>query len=474
MTTRRMFLTATGLAGLPFTARSEAPGGSVTIKSDRPTVLMADAARLQGGLKARPAEHGAKRFHVSHWTSAADSFTWTVEVPQASLFEVVALVRGAGSTLELKAGGRSFEKQIDTGWDRIALASAPLQVGTNTLVLSAPSVGAGLELYSLELITAELRERLNEEARAVRSDTSWMRQAKYGLQFHWTSQSQPRKGPAKPYSDAVRDFPVKEFARIVRDTGAGYVILTTSHAEYFFPAPIRAIDRIMPGRTARRDLVHDLINALGEHGIRLMLYYHTGHDHWREPDGWWVRCGFEARNPETFLANWCAITSEVGNRYGEGLAGWFFDDSCVYYPLNPDFRRLTLAAKSGNAKRLVCYNPWIWPRCTDFQDYFCGEGYEFLKVRKNLPDDGTGIFIAGPQKGLQAHTNFTLESDWCHSQRDTPIPPPRIPRGELVSDIRNATSHGIVPSINLEIYQDVGIGDASQAYLEALRAAVKA
>ena len=74
---------------------------------------------------------------------------------------------------------------------------------------------------------------------------------------------------------------------------------------------------------------------------------------------------------------------EIGERY---------DDGCVYYPLNPDFRALGWAAKAGNPGRVICCNPWIWPRFTDFQDYFCGEGYGFLKSHEWLPDDGSGIF----------------------------------------------------------------------------------
>merc|ERR1712096_125156 len=137
-----------------------------------------------------------------------------------------------------------------------------------------------------------IRLCLEKQAVEMRSDTSWMRESKYGLQFHWTSESQPRYGKQKVYADAVRDFDVQSFAQMVNQTGAGYIILTTSHAEHYFPAPIKSIDAIMPGRTSDRDLVQDLIGALEACGIRLMLYYHVGHDHWVEPDGWWTRTGF--------------------------------------------------------------------------------------------------------------------------------------------------------------------------------------
>ena len=474
MLTRRQYLQLSTLGVTGFT-RAQAPqGAQVTISDDRPTILMADAATLAGNLRRWPAKSSADRFHVSHWTLPGDSFTWKLNAANAGEYSVVALVRGSGAIVQLASDRARTPPAapVHSGWDRVELGALKLAQGVQSLTLSSTQPGSGLELYSLELATPKLTSRLAKQARAARSDTSWMRKAKYGLQFHWTSQSQPRSGPRKPYAEASRDFPARAFAEAVHESGAGYVILTTSHAEYFFPAPIAAIDAIMPGRTARRDLIRDLIEELGRFGIRLMLYYHAGHDHWREPNGWWVRCGHDARNPEKFLANWCSIIGEVGHRYGSGLAGWFFDDSRVYYPLNPEFRRLAIAAKAGNPSRVICYNPWIWPRCTDFQDYFCGEGYGFLKVRDNLPADGSGIFSNGPQRGLQAHTNFILESDWCHSKPETAIPLPTIPKEAFISDVSSAIARGIVPSINLEIYQDGGVGPASIEYLAALKAAL--
>jgi len=445
---------------------------AIQIKPDRPTILMADAAVLRGNLEAVPADHGAKRFDVKQWSSAEDSFTWRVNAPEAGEYHVTLLINGFDAEIELISGNHNLTSLINTKWNRIDLGILPLKSGTNELSLKAVKPGKELRLYSLELVTLELKTFLDAEAQKIRSSTAWMREAKYGLQFHWTSQSQPKHGMRKPYPDAVRDFDVDAFVQMVSETGAGYVILTTSHAEQYFPAPIDAIDRIMPGRTAERELVQELIDALGAYKIRLMLYYHVGHNHWQEPDGWWKRTGFNPDDPSVFLDNWCAITSEVGNRYGQGLAGWFFDDGCVYYPLNPDFRRLTLSAKSGNPDRVVCYNPWIWPRFTDFQDYFCGEGYQFLKVAEYLPKDGTGIFTDGPQKGLQAHTNFILEKNWVHHQPNTPISAPTIDKTVFVEDMKHAIARGIVPSVNLEIYQEGVFSELSMEYMKAVKKAV--
>ena len=455
-------------------AHGQVVSAAIAVRDDRPTLLMGDAAVIHGGIKSVPPDHGAKRFHVSNWKGPDDSLTWTVDVPSHAEFAVTALIRGKAAQIELAGGHKKLELPIDTGWNRVDLGTVSLSRGQRTLTLHAPNPGTDLELYSLELATPALKTSLLKEARALRSDTAWMRRAKYGLQFHWTSRSMPRHGKRKPYAEAVRDFPVKEFASTVNDAGAGYVILTTAHAEHYFPAPIKSIDRILPGRTTARDLVRDLIEALGAYGIHLLLYYNVGHDSWNVPDGWWVREGFNPERPEKFLANWCSIMDEVGERYGKDLAGWFYDDSCVYYPLNPDFRRLGRSAKRGNDERVICYNPWIWPRCADFQDYFCGEGYSFLKVRDYLPADGTGIFTGGPQQGLQAHTNFVLESDWCHERPESAIAPPNIPKETFLRDMLDGIAHGIVPSVNLEIYQGGGVSEISLDYMKAVKQAAKA
>ena len=145
---------------------------------------------------------------------------------------------------------------------------------------------------------------------------------------HWTSQTVPRHGPPKPYAEAVRDFDVKTFAEQVEQTGAQFVTITTSHAMLYFPAPLKSLDRILPGRTTQRDLIGELAEALGQRGIRLMLYYHLGSDAdraWQEASGFWKTDTTE------FWNNWVAVIGEAGERYGDKLAGWWFDDGTANY-----------------------------------------------------------------------------------------------------------------------------------------------
>ena len=166
--------------------------------------------------------------------------------------------------------------------------------------------------------------------------------AKYGLMFHWTSQSKPREGPPLSYCDAVQNFDVDRFANMVSETGAGFVVFTTSHAGFYFPGPNPVIDSILPGRTCPRDLVGDLADALNRRHIRLELYFHPGHD----DAPWWQRTHFNDADKSAYFQQWRAVISSIGNRYGKKLAGWWFDDAAfTYYPFNPDWEQMSAAAQ---------------------------------------------------------------------------------------------------------------------------------
>jgi hypothetical protein len=428
---------------------------------------MAHDADLSGGLNRIPVDQTCKYFQVDRWNSPDDEIAWTFVSDGDTDLSTTLLVKGKNACINVNCNGEQGSVPVDYGWDRVQGPAIHIKQGENRIVLKAVAPGEGLEIYSLELITAQDAARRDAGVHALRSDTQWMREAKYGIQCTWTSWSYPRHGPLKPYNAAVNAFDAEGFAKSAADMGAGYVIMTTSHAEHYIQAPITAVDRVMEGRTTSRDLIADLIAALNGYGIKFILYYHIGHDDYRRNpiEGWWVNTGY-LRDKAVFWRHWCEIIGEIGERYGRGLAGWFFDDGCAYYPLNPDFAELTGVAKTGNPHRVVCYNPWIWPRFTDFQDYFCGEGYDFLRTTAFLSLNGNGIFTGGPQQGLQAHTNFILEQNWWHDKEDTPIGPPSMPLSQFQADMKRAFAYGIVPSVNLEIYQEGTFSEESVRYMK--------
>ncbi len=240
------------------------------IKPDDYTVLMAADGQNPGGLRAWINDH--RRMQVKNWPLGGQT-TWEVEVVEAGDYVVNVLFNHSVKSplkVAVTAGTASCEGVSEHlahhDWRRFSLpGSLRLAPGRQRLALSiAPVSGESpekLELLSIELVRPEVKESLHRAALAMRAqaDTQWFRNARYGLMCHWTSQTVPRHGPPKAYAEAVRDFDVKTFAEQVEQTGARFVSITTSHAMMYFPAPLKSLDRILPGRTTQRDLIGELL-----------------------------------------------------------------------------------------------------------------------------------------------------------------------------------------------------------------------
>jgi hypothetical protein len=237
----------------------------------------------------------------------------------------------------------------------------------------------------------------------------------------------------------------------------------------YFPAPLKSLDRILPGRTTQRDLIGEVAEALGQRGIRLLLYYHLGSDAdraWQEASGFWKT------DPTEFWNNWTNVIGEAGERYGDKLAGWWFDDGTAnYYYRSAPWERLATAAKAGDPKRLVCFNPWILPPATEFQDYLAGEGNADPSVQGWLKPDDHGRVSGGAYAGLQASAALIMEGDWLHTKRDTEIGAPRQSAAQLAELLRRFAALENVPMLNCEIYQE---GTLSPTTVELLRGAYQA
>jgi hypothetical protein len=234
---------------------------------------------------------------------------------------------------------------------------------------------------------------------------------------------------------------------------------------YYFPAPIHAIEQIMPGHTSKRDLIGELADTLNRRGIKLMLYYNGSALRPRSPGTDPNQIGIDSQ----FRKNWIAIVTEVGERYGSRVAGWFIDEG--WYP--SPFEEESRALKAGYPGRIVSFNDWVRPRTTDFQDVEFGEGFNCLNdgAGKLFPDGppagGNGIYVEGPHKGLQAHGMFILDGpDWGIWRADTTIAKPGFTSEQIVDMAKYAKAHHVALSFNLLMYED---GTVSPASLDAVK-----
>ncbi|HEX5787547.1 MAG TPA: alpha-L-fucosidase, partial [Woeseiaceae bacterium] len=325
-----------------------------------------------------------------------------------------------------------------------------------SLRIAPTSSGNPVALRALELLPSAATGDADAEimrAGAARPDTGWFAELGYGLMFHWTSQAAPRSGPVADYAAAVDAFDVSRFVGMVASTGADYVIFTTNHAEPHFPAPLAGWEKTHPGRTTERDLIRELADGLSDHGIVLMLYFATH-----------IYADLENAGKEQFVDANVRLLTEVGERYGDDVAGYWLDgwyQAAEKYGDLP-YERVYRAAKSGNPDRLLALNSWIYPLVSPWQDYWAGEVYSVPVA------PSARIVESGPGAGLQYHALLALEGGWVHTERDTAIPAPVLETGDLLAFIDAASGKGPV-TLNVLVYQDGSIGDASMRVLETIR-----
>lgn len=430
------------------------------------TVLIAREGEVAG--TAKLVDMGAgKMGWVQSWGDKNDSIIWHVRVAHSGNYQVSSILESSGSNCSIAVTVDTKTLHADCGsegWARVDPGAIQLSAGSHTIRVRSEGNKPLSKFFSLEFERPQVREHLAALGAKERVSTSWMVGARYGVMFHWTSQSMPRDGAPLSYCDAVRRFDVNKFASMVSEIGAGFVVFTTSHAGFYFPGPNPVIDSILPGRTCPRDLIGDLADALNQRHIRLELYFHPGHD----DAPWWQRTHFD-EDKRAYFQQWREIISSIGNRYGRRLSGWWFDDAAfTYYPFNPDWEQMSTAARAGNPDRVIAYNSWILPKLNDFYDVFAGENafwepkYEDLAY---LPVGGTGRYVGGPQKGLQAELTVLMNGDWGHFIKDQPIAPPRLSVDQVISNMKDAMSRKAVPLLDVEVYQD---GTASPETLREL------
>lgn len=430
------------------------------------TILMSDRAKIIGNPQIFKADqYYLKRFWVENWKSTKDSFEWIVDAPENGQYEATFLIAGEfGNRIEIASKENKLICALErNGWDKIA-APGKLILTKGINVITVKSLDeANLKLKSVELINFSEKDKIEKRVQDFRSDTKWLADSGYGLMVQWGGWGYPQHGPKKEWPKMIDDFDVEKFANMLLETGAAYVVWSATWISYQFPAPIKAIDNILPGRTCQRDLIGDLADALNKRGIKLILYYHLGHGEQFNKD-WWKKNWVSHDDMTRFFDNFCAITTEVGNRYGKRLSGWMIDDGMIYYP--GPFERMGGALKAGNPDRLVAYNSWVMPRFTEFQDFFFGEGNE-KGIDGAGPIGGNGIVAQGPQKGLQGFANFILDGpDWGIYKPETVIMPPVYTKDQIETLVRNAMARKFAVSFNLLMYED---GSVSPASLEMMK-----
>lgn len=257
-------------------------------------------------------------------------------------------------------------------------------------ILLSLLLASGFELYSLFDNSYKLRHTYkysNEWSDTMdKPFTDWFHDAKYGIFVHYLYAS---------HTD-FESFDADAFASAVHETGAKYAVMTLGQNSGWFCSPNEAYEKAIgaaPGTwCSRRDIPMEAADALALYGIKLMLYLPSqgpsaagddiplalGATERHDETNWYIN--------KTYAQRWSQVIREWSVRYGDKVAGWWFDGfyegtgysgemaqyvSCLYKD----------ACRAGNPNSIVAFNQGVMngliKPATAVCDYTAGEENTF-------------------------------------------------------------------------------------------------
>lgn len=441
---------------------------SWTLSDGKINVLRAGDVCEMIGLKEWVAER--KRLGVQNWTKPEQIFSWPVKAADSGSCEVTLLLMTPkpGMVMILSSNKDRVEIKIpEAGWQRIP---ANLKVDTDDTIRlqlqdELPGGPQGTaEIISLEVITPKHlpihKARLAEICTPV-AEAQWFQNAGFGLMFQWGSWGYPQTGEKKqPWNKIYEDFDIEAFANKMKSINPGYIVWSVTWRGSRFSSPLKSVEAIMRSNdyTMEYDFLGKLTDALTKRGIPVLFYYHPG----AEEPSYWNKVWHGHDDVKAWEDANVAIWTEIGERYGDKLSGWFVDDGMAqYYP--SDFYRYIKALKAGNSKRIISFNPWIFPKVSPYDEMAMGEGH----CPGNIED---GRLVSGPNKGLMPHTMVIMDGpDWGVWQPNTKIQPPNgsVERFQATIDHAKKDKHPI--SLTILMYEDGALGEETETILKQLK-----
>lgn len=246
----------------------------------------------------------------------------------------------------------------------------------NLLIRLLVSRGACLGL------SCSLLSSWNVNASPRNPHTDWFKEAQYGAFMHFL-----------PGSDAqlaqVKEFDVETVAQQLESMGARYFVITLGQNSGYLNSPNATYDRYTGysagERCSRRDLPLDLYRALQAKGIRLMLYLpcQVPNRDARAQKAFGLPQGSKDQPLSLeFAQKWSEVIQEWSDRYGDKVAGWWFDGGYAHIHFNEAIaQQYAAAVKHGNPRAIVTFNPGVkMVHYTEAEDYTAGELNDPLKV----------------------------------------------------------------------------------------------
>jgi alpha-L-fucosidase len=237
---------------------------------------------------------------------------------------------------------------------------------------------------------------VTENANQKNPDTTWMKEAKYGVFVHYL-------GGGADWNDTVASFDVEKFASQVEQSGAAYIMFTLGQNSGYYCSPNATYEKYAGYETdphcSKRDLPMEIANALHERGIRLMLYLPSRSPQ-QDKQAMASLSDVDQMKPapQEFTRKWSEVIAEWSRRYGKKVSGWWFDGSynrAGWDDLSQPYNWNTWAAgvRAGNSDSLIAFNPGAeikhaFHKLTNQQDYTAGEQTQFGVTPQSNPAQG--------------------------------------------------------------------------------------
>ncbi|RKP56286.1 discoidin domain-containing protein [Cohnella endophytica] len=200
------------------------------------------------------------------------------------------------------------------------------------------------------------------QSEAAPDPNNWYLKSHYGLFNHFTYGSStftqtiyPNGTVPLDINELGNNFNATQYAADAHSFGVDYVAFTVWHYAMNTLYPSTKMNQWRPGHSSNHDVIQDLINALQPYGIKLVLYIHVtdGHDFTaadQTATGWNNSAGgYLTWN--NFVND---IVTELGNRYGTAIDGYFVDMMYEsYYQNMIDKARLRTSMLAGNPNRII-------------------------------------------------------------------------------------------------------------------------
>jgi alpha-L-fucosidase len=278
----------------------------------------------------------------------------------------------------------------------------------------------------------------------------WWQEAKFGMFIHWGLYSvigrhewaMEMEGiPIPQYEMLAKHFNPKPnaaraWAKLARQAGQKYMVMTTKHHEGFCNFDTRLTDYCAPKQAAGRDLVREFVEAARGEGLRVGFYYSLMD--WHHPDG--ALCATDESARKRFVAYTHGLIRELMSNYGKIDILWYDVD----WPLS---------AEQWESEKM---NQMVFELQPDI----------IVNNRNGLPGDFSTPeqHIQAAAKGRAWEACMTLNDSWGYHKADDDWKTPKT----IVNNLITCAHGGGNYLLNIGPKPDGSIPEESVAILQAV------